>query len=289
MRLGWLVNAALLVGVIGLAVFAWHRNQQPSEPSYTLSTLAANNATKIAVQLKTGAGYALEKRDNVWYLTAPMQARADQTQAQRILDLLTASSKQQLPATDLKRFDLDAPAMTVTIDAQKFAFGTVNPLSQEQYVASGDKVYLVQSYYASQVPPTANRMLTHTLLRQGETPTAFKFKSFTVTQQDAKWTLAPLPANEKERPSQDDLNRWADDWRFASSLSTQIAGNQKGAESIAIKLSDGRTVDFVVVRKEPELVLVRSDEKLEFHLSREMSKRLMQPLPMKEPGRAGAS
>ena len=127
-------------------------------------------------------------------------------------------------------------------------------------------------------------MLTHSLFRQGETPTAFTFKSFNVTQKDGKWTMTPPPAEEKERPSQDELNRWVDDWRFASSLSTQTAADKPASETISVKLSDGKTLDFSVVSKEPELVLVRPDEKLEFHFSGEMSKRLLQPLSVKEAG-----
>jgi hypothetical protein len=291
MKMGWVVNGMLLVGVVGMGAYAWHRSNKPAEPSFKLSTQAASAAAKIAVTLKSGGSYALEKRDNVWYLTAPMQARADQTQVQRILDLLAATSKEQLPATDLKRFELEAPALTVTIDAQKFAFGTTNPLTQEQYLATGNNVYLVQSYYASLVPATPDRILTHNLFRPGETPAAFTFKTFDVTQKDSKWTLTPAPAAEKERPSQDDLNRWVDDWRFASSLATQMASgkDKKAPESITVKLSDGKLLNFAILRKEPELVLVRTDENLEFHFSGEVSKRLLQPLSAKDGARAGAS
>jgi hypothetical protein len=289
MKLGWIVNVLLLIGVIGLGAYVWHRGSQPAEPSFKLSTQTAGAAAKIVVTTKRGTTYTLEKKAATWYLTAPMQARADQTQVQRILDLLSATSKEQLPGTDLKRFDLDAPAMTVTIDGQAFAFGTLNPLTQEQYIATGNQVYLVQSYYASLVPGTADRMLTHSLLKPGETPIAIASKSFDVTQKDGKWTLNPPPADEKDRPSQDDLNRWADDWRYASSLATQVAKGETNGEPITIRLSDGKSIELTVLKREPELVLVRKDENLEFHFSGEMSKRLLQPASTKESPRAGTS
>src|SRR5689334_22478293 len=131
MKLRWAVNLLLLIGVIGLAVYAWQRSNRPSEPSYKVSTLDAGAVSKIGVKVKSAEGYSLEKRDNTWYLTTPVQARADQTQVQRILDVLSATSKEQLPATDLKRFDLDAPAIALTVDSQSFSFGTLNPLTQE--------------------------------------------------------------------------------------------------------------------------------------------------------------
>ena len=240
MKLGWVVNLILLIGVIGLGAYVWHRSNQPAEPSYKLSALGANAVSKVAITPKQGGGYVLEKRDNTWYLSAPMQARADQSQVQRVLDLLAATSKEQLPATELKRFDVDAPSLTVQIDGQTFAFGTVNPLTQEQYIATGANVYLVQSYYASQVPVSADRMLTHSPFRQGETPVAFTFKTFSVTQKDGKWTMTPPPAQEKERPSQDDLNRWVDDWRFASSLTTQSASTTKCGGWVCVKVPSSK-------------------------------------------------
>ena len=68
----------------------------------------------------------------------PFEARADRSQVERLLELTSAASKEKLAATDLARFDLDRPSLTVTLGDQRFAFGTVNPLNQEQYVLAGD-------------------------------------------------------------------------------------------------------------------------------------------------------
>ena len=154
---------------------------------------------------------------------------------QRILDLLSASSKEKLAATELARFDLEQPALSVKIDGQTFAFGTNNPLTQDQYLATGDGVYMVSSYYASLIPATAERMLAHSLFTQNETPVGFTFKALRVQQKDGKWILEPAPAAEAERPSQDDLNRWADDWRYASSLITQPWHAKPAAETVQVQ------------------------------------------------------
>jgi Domain of unknown function (DUF4340) len=288
MKRAWIVNLLLLAGVVGLAVYAWHQGNQPKEPSHKLSVLSAASIKKIEVTPRDGAGYTLEKRGETWFLTSPLDARADQTQVQRILDLLSASSKEKLAATDLKRFDLDPPALKVAFDGQAFSFGTMNPLTQDQYLATGDGVYLVSTYYLSLVPTRADRLLSHSLFNQDEKPVSFAFKNFRVEQKEGKWTVSPEAA-EKERPSQDDLNRWADDWRLASSLLTQPWSGKPTPETVQVKLADGKRVVFMVVRKEPELILARPDEKLQFQFSGEMSRRLLQPTPAKAKEGAGAS
>jgi hypothetical protein len=289
MRLGWIANLLLAIGVIGLAVYAFHKNKQPKEPSFKLSQVSSAVANKIVVEPRTGVAYSLEKRGEVWFLTTPTQARADQTQVQRILDLLSASSKEKLAATQLERFDLVNPTVKVTINDQSFAFGTTNPLTQEQYVATTDGVYLLSAYFGSLAPSRADRMLTHRLLSENETPVGFTFKNFSVIQKDGKWTLTPQPAEESERPSQDDLNRFADDWRFASSLATQPWTGKTARETVQVKLADGKVVTIDIVQKEPELILSRSDEKLQFQFSAETGKRLLRPEPAKDKRGAGAS
>jgi len=290
MKLGWIVNVLLLAAVIGLGAYAWHKGNQPKEASHSLSTLSPSAVTKIEVTRREGASYALEKRGASWFLTSPLEARADQLQVQRLLDLLAATSKEKLVATDLKRFDLDPPAVKITIDNQVFSFGTTNPLTQEQYLATGGSVYLVSSYYLSLIPTRGDRLLAHNLFHQDEKPISFTFKDFRVEQKDGKWSVLPAPA-EKERPSQDDLNRWADDWRLSSSLLTQLWDGKATSETVQVKLADGKNVVFAVVRKEPELVLARPDEKVQFQFSGEMSRRLLHPpaAVAKEKAGAGAS
>jgi hypothetical protein len=289
MRLGWIVNLLLLIGVIGLGAYAWHRSSQPKEPSHKLSALTAAGVKKIEVAPRGAPAYALEKRGETWFLIAPIEARADQTRVRSMLDLLSATSKEKLAATDLNRFDLDPPALKVSMDGQTFAFGGTNPLSQDQYLATGDSVYLVSTYYASLVPNGSNRVLTHSLFNESEKAVGFKFKGFSVEQQDGKWTLAPRPASDKEQVSQDDLNRWADDWHYASSLVTLPWTGKPTPDVVQVKLADGKNIAFFVVRREPELILARPDEKLQFQFSGEMTRRLLNPAPVKDKAGAGAS
>lgn len=285
MKTAWIKNLLLVTLVTALALYALYKpNPQDDIKRFELSTLAKAAVTKIAIEPKGGARIELNKQGEDWLIVQPFAARADRTQVDRMLDVLTARSNDKLAASDLQRFDLDAPAMRVTFNDQSIAFGTASPVGGDQYALVGDSVYLVAPYFRSLVPDDAQRLITHALLRADEKPVAFMLPSFSVQQQDGKWTLTPPPASEKDRLSQDDFNRWVDDWKLASSLLTQRSADKQANEWIELRMADGKTLRLGILQREPELVLARSDEKLSFYYSAETAKRLLSaPMPAPAP------
>ena len=284
----WIVNIALLIGVVGLGVYVTYRPAAERSPQYKLTALAPAAVTRILIEPKGSQAIELAKHGESWFLVRPFEARADRSQEDRLLDLLGAESKEKLAAADLARFDLDKPALTLTLGDQRFAFGTVNPLSQEQYILTGDSVYLLPAFYASLVPQRPERLLTHALLLESERPIAFELRGFKVELKDAKWVVSPAAG--RDEPSQDDFNRWVEGWRFASSLLTQQARGKSASETVDVRLADGRKLRLAVLQREPELILARPDEKLQFHFSGELGKRLMNPPSVTRPtGGSGAS
>jgi hypothetical protein len=275
MKRAWLVNLLLLVGVVGLALYAVYRPKQADQPKHKLTQLTASTVKRIRIEPRDGPRIELEKRGESWFLTAPVEARADRSQVDRLLDVLQATSQEKLPATDLARFDLDQPRLKVSFDDQTIAFGTSNSLTQEQYVLAGDGVYLLSPYFGSAVPTRPDRVLNHALFREGEKPLGFIFPQFRVIQHEGKWTVEPPPPDEKNQPSADELNRWVDEWRFASSLVTQPASGRKPSKQVQVQLADGKALSFGVLREGPELVLLREDEKLEYQFSADSGRKLM--------------
>ncbi len=274
MKRGWIVNVLLLAAVVGLGWYIFYRPADEA-PQHKLTTLLPSVVSHVLIEPRGGEPIELAKRGEAWYLVRPFEARADRSQVERLLELTSAASKEKLAAAELARFDLDHPALAVTLGEQRFAFGTVNPLNQEQYVQAGDGVYLLPTFYASLVPQKAERLLTHALFVEGETPVAFVLPGFRVELQGPKWVR--VPAAPQEQPSQDEFNRWVEGWRFASSLLTQRAGSNAAKEHVEVRLGDGRTLKLGVLQKQPELILVRPDEKLQFFFSGEVAKRLMTP------------
>jgi len=277
MRAGWIVNGLLLILVVALAAYAYFRPRGDEAARHKIASITRASVDHIAIAAKGSDTIEIAKRGTEWFLVQPFAARADPGQVERILELLDATSKDKLAATELARFDLEDPALTVTFNDVRIAFGTVNPLTQEQYALSGGSVYLLSAFYPSLVPRKADRLLAHNLFLDSEHPVTFSLKSFTVAQHDGKWQLTPAPADAKEAPSQDDLNGWVEGWRHASSLITQRADSRQPTERVEITFADGKKLRLGILQRSPELVLMRPDEQLQFHLSQDLASQLLRP------------
>ncbi|MFI4922460.1 MAG: DUF4340 domain-containing protein [Burkholderiales bacterium] len=266
----WL-NLALLLAVAGLASLLYFKPQSNAPSEYRLSTLQASDIQSITIDKP--AELSLEKRDHGWFITRPFVARADTFQVERLLEILSATSQQRFPANDLKRFDLDQPQARLTLGKQAFSFGALNPLTAEQYVATADNVYLVSPRYgaAAAVPP--DNFLNHLLLTKNETPTGFDLPGYKLARVNGAWSVSPAPAE----LSQDQLNRFADEWRHAYSSASEPANPAPGAEQIRIMLDNGGSVLLHILQKRPQLILLRDDEMIAYHFPGDVAKRLLDP------------
>lgn len=271
-RTGWLINLLLLALVAALAAYALYGGGKDEAAGHPLTSVAASVVKRIVIEPRDGQVIELHKDGDEWLVTRPLRARANLTQVERMLDLLAVRGSDRMPAEDLQRFDLDRPALRVHFDDTVIAFGTTNPLSQQQYVLADDSVFMIGSHHRSVIPDRVERVLTHSLLRKDEKPVAFEMPGFKVVRMDGKWTLDPPQAS---TVSQDDFNRWVDDWRYASSLLTQPTSGKAPAHIINLKLEDGRTLQIGVLQQEPELILTRADEKLTFYFSQDTRQRLL--------------
>ncbi len=271
MSRGTLINIALALLVGGLALFLYLRPPPHTVPELALSALDPEQVTRLKVE-RGSASFVLEKGDGNWQLVEPYRARADAFRVRQLLDLLDAKATRKLPATELARFDLDRPWARVLFNDEPIAFGTMNEMSNEQYVLTGDGVYLVPLRLAGAVPQDAKDLTGRQLFAADEELIEIGVGSTTLALKDGRWRLSPEVAG----LSQDDLNRWSDDWKAASSLLAQKAAAVKaGGEVVTVKLKGGKTVRLRIVQREPELVLLREDEGLQYHFSEAAGKRLL--------------
>lgn len=77
--------------------------------------------------------------------------------------------------------------------------------------------------------------------------------------------------------SQDDINRWVDDWRQASALHAAPFVHGKPVGEISVYLKNGKKLTLGILQREPELVLLRTDEKLQYYFVATVAKRLLLP------------
>lgn len=277
-RAAWL-NALLAAAVAALGAWAYFKPARDAPAEHPLSRLKPAEVRSLRIERPGAPTIALEKRQGSWFLAAPFAARGDEARVQRLLDLLGATAAHQLPATDLARFELDPPQARVVIDHQDFSFGMASPVTREQYVLTNGVVFALHPRYGTALPALPSEMASPRLFGPDEKPARIESKAFTVEQRDGKWAQSPAAKD----LSQDDFIRWMESWQLASAARVEPYARGKPLETIRVQLKEGAALALGILQREPELVLLRPDEKLVYYFRADVSKRLLSP-----PGAASA-
>lgn len=273
MKQSFWLNVALLLAVAAAGAFVYLRPPAEKPVEHAVSGLAPVSATSVRIERPGTEAIVLEKKDGTWFLVAPFAARADEFMVQRLLAILQARTVYRIAATDLARFDLEKPRARLVIDGQGFVFGLVNEISREQYVRAGAWVYALSARYGLALPVRPDALASRRLLAPGETPVRISPPGFSVARSAERWVLEPGP-NDR---SQEDMNRWVEEWQAASALRIEPHRQGEARESVRIELATGGTLVVGILGRKPEAVFLRADQRLEYHFGAEVGKRLLSP------------
>ena len=294
MKKRWLLNLVMLCVVAGLVAFLYLRPKagvdQENAHEITSYKLAEINA--ISVEHPTKATVSLEKVDGFWRLTAPKQTRADQASVQRILSIIAAKSKEKVAVSnsaDLEKFGLNNPKLKLKLfrdksNIEEFVFGMHNTVTDEQYVAHRDHVYLISSNYAEVAATQVIELVDKVPLKPTEKVAGFDF-SHLEQWEDAKLNLDLVAGQWKvsipeAKPKQDELNEWVDfSWLQAAAKSVEFYTPDRKVTypSFEVKLADGSKVHFDKIQESPDLLLGRPDEGLIYNFPSDSGFTMLNP------------
>ena len=273
-----LLNVALLLALVALGLYAYLRPAPSTAPEINLSSIERNAVNRIRVERRGKPAVDLQKRDGVWHMLAPYRTRADPFQVDRLLDIVQAKAKQKLAQANLDRYGLDSPSVRVRLNDVAFDFGAINELTNEQYVASGQAVFLVAPFLGYGIAADAEKMFSRRLLAQDEDPVEFDFGRWQLRKNDAgSWSISGTSPKQGMELSQDVLNQWAAEWKLASALTVEPHKGERTREQITIRLKQGRALTIGVLSRQPQVRLLRVDENMRYEFGRDAGSRLLDP------------
>ena len=292
MKNRWLLNLVMLAVVAGLVTFLYMRPQANTDaaPQHEVSTLKLADFTSIKVEFPTKAPTSFEKVNGLWRMTAPHKTRADQLAVQRILSIIAAKSTEKFPTTDLAKFGLDNPQirlkLTNTAGVQEFVFGTFNPVTEEQYVAFNNAIYLLPGSYAELASTQPLELVDKIPLAKEEINQMIGFDFSRLEQwvdvrlnvdlTNGKWSVnAP-----KAKITQNEMNEWLDfSWKQAQANKVELytPDRNAGYPTFDVKLKNGKSVRFDKIQESPDLLLGRPDEGLMYHFQSDVGFNMLNP------------
>ena len=282
----------MLALVAGLVAFLYLRPQANNDApvQHEVTTLKLADFTSIKVEFPTQAPTTFEKVDGFWRMTAPYKTRADQISVQRILSIIAAKTKDKFAAADQEKFGLSQPQLRLKLGSaagtEEFIFGTFNTVTDEQYVAYKNDVYLLSSGYSTAASTQAIEMIDKIPLAQAELKQISGFDYARLEQWEdiglqlditqGKWkTNAP-----KAKITQNELNEWLDfSWKQAQAKQVELYTPDRKIiyPSLKVKLKDGSTVHFDKIQESPDLLLARPDEGLMYHFNNDVGFNMLNP------------
>jgi Domain of unknown function (DUF4340) len=273
-RKNWISLGVMFALVIALGLFAGLKPPKAPANTVPVSAHKAATATSLKVVREGKTLAVLEKRGNAWHLNEPFKAPADDFQVARLLAVREAQASASY-TPDLARYELAQPRAVLEIDGERYAFGAINNVTQEQYLLTGDTVYAVGLRYGAAIPNHAATLARRTVFAPGDKPVKFEFGVYTLAQDSMKWVITPAA-----ELSQDMSNRWVAQWREGSALRVEPADERKPARELFITLIDGKRISMGVVQSEPELIVRRADLGLQWVYTGDIGRQMLMPPPL---------
>jgi hypothetical protein len=276
MKNRWLLNLALVALIAGLAWVVLNKPGKSDTSKAPLTQLDPQSITEIRIDKPGQAPIRLAQCSGRWRLLEPLRARANRFTVESLARLASTPIETDLgPAgTNLQNYGLDKPLARVTLNEQELQFGAIHPFKQQQYVLAQGRVLLIPAHAFGGAVQGYGNFLETRLLEPDTKLTRIQVPGFTLTLRDGSWRRAP----EDVALSGDKLNNFVAEWQHAAALSVEPAGKRPALGRATLAVGEGAsatTIAFDVVARDPELVLRRPDEGLEYHFPAETGQRLL--------------
>lgn len=290
-RRGW-INLGLALALAALAALAVLRpGLAPPPAPPALTTLDARDTRRIELERPKQETIVLERAGENWRLRQPLSARASRFRIENLLRIATAASEWRAPASpeELARYGLARPQVIVRLDGEELRFGALHPLKPQQYVLVGDTVHLVAASHFHSAATRLEDFLDSAPLEAGAELAAIALPDLALERTTKGWRLTP----ENREVASDRIQRLVEEWKHARALSVARTSNRPATGRVRLRLAPGvnapaRTLDLAILAREPELVLRRADEGLEYHFPAEAAARLLRLPPEPSPEPTGA-
>lgn len=264
------LNLGLLALIAILAAVAVLKPGKKEEPQPTLLAGKLDDLNHVTLQNKETLTF--EKRDGLWWLTAPFAAPVNQVRMRQLLEVGQAASSAHYPIKpeELAQFGLDQPQATLALGDSILQFGTTDPINMRRYVRVGDNLHLVDDNFFHHLTASATDYVDKKLIPEGAKIRQIELPGLKAMKgADGHWTA---------EPAGDGKTDWAElasTWATARAIEVKRLEKDSQGDTIRITLHEGSPIEFIILRKQPALTLARRDLGLQYEMTADTSRDLL--------------
>lgn len=282
------LNVVLLLVVLALGAGTWWASQREAPAKEKLTALATDGVSSILVEWPGSPAIHLERKDGQWWLTSPVQARADRFEAIGAASLAGTEVQQALDGEglDAKELGLEPPDHVVTLNDVKVEFGGQEPLQSRRYVRVAGAVKLIDDPATASLDKDYADLVAKNLFDAVDPPVRIELPGLTLSRgADGQWSAPPGTANATPAA----LKSLAEGWINAQAMWNEAApGPAPAGERLRFTLQSGAQQEYVVAATDPQFALYVPALKIRHQLSKALADELLKlraaPQTSAEPG-----
>lgn len=268
-----LIMAMSLVIMLAMTYFSEHH--EPEAPVKTLLDQDTSQTGSVVIE-RLSERISFRREGEQWLLTEPLQAPVNPYRIRQFLAIAHSRIDEGYPlAEDMSVFGFSASSPKLYIDNDVLVFGSSHPLDGRRYVTHKNRLFLIAledfGIFNSQATDFIEKKLlpADAVISRIETP-AWKL----VRNSEGHWATSPENWLNPEKQSRV-LNAWKSARAIDIRQSAQTSISD--AQEIAVSLENGAILHFSIIARKPSLLLERRDMGLQFEMTEETAKALLDP------------
>ena len=261
----WIINFVLIFLIICLSYVGNKYNVQPGYITDSkISTIKPDEVDSILIQT-ADQRMQFKRSLNGWNMTNPIQVAANPIKVERLLGITNISTDSRLPASeaDLKQFGLESPKGFLRLDETDIHFGKTNNIGERRYIQIHSTIFLIADLQYPLMNLPYFDYLNHRLLTDISTLVEIKLPSTSLIRADnGAWR----DSNQKYSPDQ--TNQLVDHWNKLEARKVRPYDKHLPAKSkVSVRFENSQEITFFVLSINPEIILARPDQKLQYHFA----------------------
>ena len=266
MKSRWVINFLIIVAIVVLTLVARFEPgiERPTGPE-PVTGLTIDQVERIRVVRPLRDDLVLNRSaTGDWSLGGEPALPADPFQAGALARLAEQKAARSYPVEDLDlaKLALDPPYANIILNDIRVDSGSLEPLQELRYVRVGEHVYLISDIYQHLLDADATQFVRRRLFGETARINELSLPGFRLHKFDGTWQVDP-----QQTISADVIQQFIDSWQQATALYVRTAGDSDSGEKITVTLdTSGEAIEFLIVAREPELILRRLDYAIDYRM-----------------------
>jgi len=290
------LNLFLFTMLLFLSLIAWYQPGLQKTIVHYLSNIKTDDIHSIVIERRDLGRLKLTKKNNIWFIEQPYQLPANNLRVDTITALAEkrSYSQFQVKKSELGRYQLDKPPLVVTLNEQKFALGTTDPVKKQRYAINIDNsssdttIHLINGVIYYQLRAALNTFISPFLVPPQAKISRIDWLGKTLKTDKGIWQLTP----EEAQVSADSIAQFIHFWQLAqaSRIETDASVNISNSELVQSKGivihynlpgNKEEKIHYLIIQDNKQLKLLRTDMQIAYWLSAGQLQKITEFLPIK--------